>query len=149
MYLKMLFGSLVGLCAGLGVAAGTFAFFLVMRLLPRMIQKAKLGDKSISVENTVVKGIMFGTVLYFWRWQGGWMAWILGSSLLTIYGLCAGIFAGGIAVALAEVLDVFPIFFRRLKLHERYCGGLLFIMALGKMVGSLFYFFSRCDIIGK
>ena len=149
MYLRRLIGVLIWLCAGLGVAAGTFAFFLVIRILPRMIQKTKLSDKVISVENTVVRGIMFGTILSFGEWKGGWMEWIFGSTLLSIYGVCAGIFSGGIAVALAEILDVFPIFFRRLGLNEDRAEPLLFVMALGKIAGSLFYFLTGYGIIGE
>lgn len=147
MFLKSLICIVIGLCCGLGVASGTFAFFLVIRLLPRMVQKAKLEHKIISVENTVVKGILFGTFLSLLQWETRWMFSLLGSTLLTIYGLCAGIFAGGIAVALAEILDTFPIFFRRLRLHERYCEPLLFVMALGKMIGSLFYFLTGYGIM--
>ena len=135
------------LCAGFGVAAGTFAFFLVIRVLPRMVQKAKLKHKIISIENTVIKGILFGTVLSLFTWKKKWLYWLLGSTLLSIYGISAGIFSGCIAVALAEILDTFPIFFRRLKLDEKFCESLLFVMAIGKMAGSLFYFFMGYGII--
>ena len=45
-----------------------------------------------------------------------------------------------LAVALAEILDTFPIFFRRTHLAEEYGEILLFVMAMGKMIGSLFFF---------
>lgn len=140
MFLKsmILFGA--GLCAGLGVAAGTFAFFLVIKVLPRMVQKARLEHKVISIENTVILGILFGTIFSLFSWKQRIMLSIIGKVLLSVYGLCAGIFAGSIAVALAEILDTFPIFFRRLKLKENDSEVLLFVMAAGKMIGSLFYF---------
>ncbi len=140
MFLKSLILIGVGLCSGLGVAAGTFAFFLVIKVLPRMVQKTKLEHKTISIENTVIKGILFGTVLSLFTWKKRLLFAILGRTLLTVYGLCAGIYAGAIAVALAEILDTFPIFFRRLKLKEGLCEPLVFSMALGKTLGSLFYF---------
>ena len=148
MLLKSLILLLVGLCSGLGVAAGTFAFFVVIRVLPRMIQKAKLEHKVIFIENILIRGILFGTVLSFFLWRKKWLYVIFGKTLLTFYGLSAGIFSGCIAVALAEILDTFPIFFRRLRIKEHLAEGLLFVMALGKMAGSLFYFFSGYGILG-
>ena len=143
MYLKSVLCVLIGLCSGVGVAAGTFAFFLVIRVIPRMVQKAQLSDRILSVENMVVKGVLFGTVLSFFTWKKRFLFAILGKTLLTIYGMSAGIFAGCIAVALAEILDVFPILFRRLHLPERYCEPLLLVMAVGKILGSLFFFPDR------
>ncbi len=141
----ILFG--VGLCAGFGVAAGTFAFFVVIRVLPRMIQKAKLEHKIIYMENMVIKGILFGTILSLFEWRKRLLFLIMGKTLLLVYGLCAGIFSGCIAVALAEILDTFPIFFRRLHLKENDSEIFLLVMAAGKMIGSLFYFLMGYGIL--
>lgn len=147
MFLRSLLGCLICFGSGVGVAAGTFAFFLVIRVIPRMLQKAKLEHRVIYIENMVVKGILFGAVFSLFYWKKKWLFALLGKTLLTFFGISAGIFTGCIAVALAEILDTFPIFFRRLKIKQEYCEGLLFIMALGKMVGSLFYFFMGYGII--
>ena len=147
MFLKSVFASVVCFGAGIGVAAGTFAFLLVIRVLPGILQKAKLEHKVIYIENIVVKGVVFGTVFSLFHWKKKWLFALLGKTLLTIFGISAGIFTGCIAVALAEILDTFPIFFRRLHLQEELCEGLLFIMAIGKMIGSLFYFFGGYAII--
>lgn len=140
MFLKSLFVILVGLCSGIGVAAGTFAFLLVIRVIPRMVQKAKLEHKVIYIENIVFRGILFGTILSLFSWKKKWLFELLGKTLLTIFGMSAGIFVGCLAVALAEILDTFPIFFRRIHLKEEYGEVLLFVMAMGKMIGSLFFF---------
>ena len=147
MFLKSMFLILMGLCAGLGVAAGTFAFLVVLRVIPRMVQKAKLEHKIIYIENIVFRGIMFGSVLSLFSWRKKWLFKLLGKTLLTIFGISAGIFVGCLSVALAEILDVFPIFFRRLNIKEEYGEGYLFLMAIGKMVGSLFFFFMGYDTI--
>lgn len=147
MYLKSLFMSFVGVCSGIGVAAGTFAFLLVIRVIPRMIQKAKLEKRIIYIENMVFRGIIFGTILSLFSWKKKWLFELLGKTILTIFGISAGIFTGCIAVALAEILDTFPIFFRRIKLKDEYNEILLFIFAIGKMVGSLFFFLTGYDII--
>jgi stage V sporulation protein AB len=140
MFLKSLFLILVGLCSGTGIAAGTFAFLLVIRVIPRMIQKAKLEHKLIYIENIVFRGILFGTVLSLFSWKKKWLFTILGRSILTIFGLSAGIFVGCLAVALPEILDTFPIFFRRLQIDESYGSMMIFVMAMGKLIGSLFFF---------
>ena len=138
---------IAGLSSGFGVAAGTFAFFVVIRVIPRLVQKAKLEHKVICIETTVFRGVMFGTVLSIFSWKKKWLLDLLGKAFLTIFGATAGIFTGCIAVALAEILDTFPIFFRRLKLDAKDTDLLLLMMALGKMIGSLFYFFMGYDTI--
>lgn len=140
MFLKSIFAILVGLCSGTGVAAGTFAFMVVIRVLPRMVQKAKLEHKVIYIENMVFRGIMFGTILSLFKWKKKWLFELFGKTLLTFFGISAGIFVGCLAVALAEILDTFPILFRRIHMKEEYGEVLLFVMAIGKMLGSLFFF---------
>jgi len=147
MFLKSLLLIFIGICSGLGIAAGTFAFLVVLRVIPRMVQMAKLEHKIIYIENIVFRGILFGTVLSLFSWRKKWLFTLLGKTLLTIFGISAGIFVGCLAVALAEILDVFPIFFRRLHLEEKYGEYFLFIMALGKMIGSLFFFLAGYDTI--
>ena len=140
MFLKSLFLITIGLSAGLGIAAGTFAFLFLIRVIPRMVQKAKIEHKIIYIENIVFRGIMFGTIMSLFSWKKKWLFTLLGRSILTIAGLSAGIFVGCFAVALAEILDTFPIFFRRLHLKDDFGVVLVFVMAFGKMIGSLFFF---------
>jgi stage V sporulation protein AB len=112
-----------------------------------MVQKAKLEHKVIYIENIVCRGILFGTVLSLFSWRKKWLFELLGKTLLTIFGMSAGIFVGCLSVALAEILDTFPIFFRRTHLEEKNGEILLFVMAMGKMIGSLFFFLMGYDII--
>ena len=139
----------VGFCAGIGVSAGTFAFLLVIHVIPRILQKTKLENKVILTENTIIKGILFGTVLSLFAWKKRWLFEILGRTLLTIFGLSAGVFVGCISIALAEILDTFPIFFRRLRLKENSGLKLLICMAIGKTVGALFYFYFGYGLSGE
>ena len=109
MFLRSCILVFTGFCAGIGVSAGTFAFLLVIHVIPRILQKAKLEKKVIFTENMIIKGILFGTVLSLFEWHKRWLFVILGRTLLTIFGLSAGVFVGCIAIALAEILDTFPI----------------------------------------
>ncbi len=147
MFLKSVFMIVVGVASGLGVAAGTFAFLVVISIIPRLVQKAKLEHKIIYLENIVFRGILFGTVLSLFSWKKKLLFTILGRSMLTIFGISAGIFVGCLSVALAEILDTFPIFFRRLRIKESMGKWMLFSMAMGKMIGSLFFFLTGYDTI--
>ena len=66
MYLKSFVSILVGFCGGIGVAAGTFAFMVIIRIIPRLVKKANLEHKVIYIENIVVRGVLFagGAVAY-------------------------------------------------------------------------------------
>mgnify|MGYP002515891973 CR=1 FL=1 len=57
-----------------------------------------------------------------------------------LFGVFAGIFVGCWAMALAEILNVFPIFVRRVKLVK--CIPYIILgIAIGKGIGSIVYFF--------
>ena len=63
-------------------------------------------------------------------------------AVLAIVGLLGGIFVGCQIMALAEVLNVFPIFVRRIKI-VKYVPYLVLSIALGKAVGELIFAFFR------
>ena len=130
----------VSFACGIAVSAGTFAFILVIGVVPRMIRKMNLADKVICFENMIVLCVLTEAVFSIIEGEARLpVAWI-GHLLLGIYGFVAGMFVGCIAVALAEILNTFPILFRRLYINR----GLSFVMiamAFGKTIGSLYYFF--------
>lgn len=135
MWIKHLFLGFIGLASGVGVAAGTFAFIIVIGVVPRMIAKCNRAENTLLFENMIVLGGIFGTVLSVFTN----LMFPVGHWLLYVYGFCAGIFVGCIAVALAEILNTFPIIFRRFQVKEGLEWIMLF-MALGKCAGSFWYF---------
>jgi len=106
----------------------------------RMIKRCNFGERILMVENTVILGVLTGAVFSVVEWKAQlpypWLAHVI----LGAYGTAAGIFVGCIAVALAEILNTFPILFRRLYIN-RGLSGVMIAMALGKMAGSFYYFF--------
>ena len=100
MWIKHLFLGFIGLASGVGVAAGTFAFIIVIGVVPRMIAKCNRAENTILFENMIVLGGIFGTIMSVFTDIG----LPVGHWLLYVYGFCAGIFVGCIAVALAEIL---------------------------------------------
>lgn len=135
MLIRHIFLGFCGVAAGVSVAAGTFAFLIIIGVIPRMIGKANRAAGTLHFENAVILGGIFGTLLSIFD-----MIRIpLGPLFLCAYGISAGIFVGCIAVALAEILDTFPITFRRFGIKEGL-SWIMIAMALGKCAGSLYYF---------
>lgn len=140
MLVRHIFLAAVTLACGIAVSAGTFAFLLVIGVVPRMIRKMNLSDHIMRFENMIVLGVLTGAVFSVIEWEARLPIVWLGHLLLAVYGFVAGMFVGCIAVALAEILNTFPILFRRLQIN-RGLSMMMIAMALGKTMGSLYYFF--------
>jgi len=135
MLIRHIFMGFCALTAGIGVSAGTFAFLIVIGVIPRMIGKCNRAAETMHFENAVICGGIVGTVLSVFPG----ISIPFGPLLLCLYGLSAGIFVGCIAIALAEILDTFPITFRRMHIKEGLSWVML-AMAFGKCAGSFYYF---------
>lgn len=136
MWIRHIFLGLFGFAAGIAIAAGTFAFIIMIGIVPRIAARSKTAKHTLGYENAILLGGLSGDILSVFldlQIPGG-------RPLLILYGFCAGIFVGCVAVALAEILKALPIFFRRVHVKEGLPWLILF-MAIGKMLGSYFYFF--------
>ena len=92
-------------------------------------------SKPLLYEDMTLAGIFLGNLFYLFQFH------IPGQQMsLILYGLFSGIFLGGWILALAEIADVFPIFFRRIKLAEGFVP-VIFSISLGKCLGSLFFYY--------
>ena len=135
MWIKSLFLIFFGLVSGGAIAAGTFAFIMIIGVVPRLVGKCHRAAGTMLFENMIILGAVLGCV---WSVVPG--TWIpFGRVTLLLFGLSAGIFVGCIALALAEVLDTYPILFRRFHVKE----GLFWVVlsvAVGKLCGSFYYF---------
>lgn len=100
-----------------------------------MIGKCNRAAETLHFENAIILGGTFGNIMSVFPM----LRLPLGPLLVCAYGLSAGIFVGCIAVALAEILNTFPILFRRMNLKTGLSWVMVF-MALGKTAGSLYYF---------
>lgn len=134
----------LALTTGFGVSAGVFAFILVIEVVPRIMITMGI-KKCLYAENVVIWGVILGNIATVYMgflaesYYRVTAALMFSHFLLTLTGLCSGIFVGCISVALAEILHTFPIIFKRLNLSS----GLSFLvlsMAFGKLIGALYYF---------
>lgn len=144
--------SVLGCSFGLMTAGGVFTVLLAVGLIPRFAGKTHTGKKVFLYENMVVLGTIAGNVMSVFDQYGSLadlaeavglsgMLW-KGIALVMIagFGIFAGIFIGSLAMAIAEMLDSIPIFARRIGFRHGL-GIAVSAMALGKLVGSLFYFY--------
>ena len=138
---------------GLLSSGGVFTVFVTVGLVPRFADKTHTATKIILYENCIVAGAVLGCFLSvygeFFTKIGGqyvintvpdWEVW--GSIILGVFGIFAGMFVGCFAIAIAEMLNTIPIFTRRISLGKGV-GIVMLCLALGKTVGSLFYFYLR------
>ncbi len=126
-----------GLSAGVATAAGLFSFIVELGVVADFADRTHTAEHILFYEDCVALGGIVGNILYVFH-----IGIPLGTPLLAVFGAFAGIFAGCWAMALAEILNVFPIFMRRAKV-VRYLSAFIISMALGKGLGAFLFFFRR------
>ncbi|UOR12404.1 stage V sporulation protein AB [Halobacillus amylolyticus] len=124
--------AIIGLASGFAVGTGFVAFLTVLGVVPRLMQLSHSKSKIRWYEGAIFTGVLFGIYLSF-----GDVPISLPVIGLIIWGLFHGIFIGLLAAALTEVLNVFPLLFKRVGI-ESYLFPLLMALAIGKVAGSLF-----------
>lgn len=150
MYLNFVVLALAGGIFGIATSAGMFALLIKLGVVPRVVARFHLANYVIPAENVIMLGTLGGCVVSLCpkEWVGNLLSEAFSLSpglsaasalLLGLLGLGAGVFVGCQAMALAEIMNMFPILFRRLKLQIGI-SILILSLALGKAVGSVWYF---------
>ncbi len=153
--------ALAGFSFGLLAAAGVFTVLSAVGLIPRFAGRTHSAKEIWLYENMVMSGTIVGCIFSVFdrylqigaglsRMLPGldWLWEILGQGFLGISGVFYGMFVGCLALAIAEMLDSIPIFSRRISFrHGLGCGVLA--MAVGKLCGSLFYFWQELHAVIK
>lgn len=127
----------IGLTGGAVVAAGLLAFISGLGVVSDFAVKTGTGNHIHLYEKCVALGGALGNILYIYKFHMPF-----GTVLSPMFGFFSGIFVGAWIMAIAEVLDIFPIFIRRIKLLK-FIPYLICGIALGKALGSLIYFYLR------
>lgn len=130
----------IGLACGLSVASGSFAIAVKLGIIPQMANKSRTAKRILTYENATILGGIAGNILSVFSQ----IRFPAGHVFLALFGLSAGIFVGCMAVALAEIINAYPILYRRMKLKIGL-EWMLATIALGKMSGCLFYFLRGFD----
>lgn len=137
MLAKQIILAVIGLSSGMVIAGGLFSFITGLGVISDFADRTHTGDKILLYEDAVVVGGVLGNLFLIFEIQLQNMGWIL-----PVFGLCAGIFTGCWAMALAEMLQIFPIFIRRGKLI-RAVPWIILATAVGKGIGSLIFYYMR------
>ena len=95
-------------------------------------------------ETVIISGGIFGNLWDLYEIPLTSIFAPIASLLLAIFGASVGIFVGCLAMSLAETLKTLPVISRRshLSVGLQY---LILSIALGKLAGSLLYFFYGMD----
>lgn len=133
MLVQQILLAVIGLSAGITVSAGLFALIVELGIITDFADRTHTANKILLYEDCTALGGVFGNIIMLFQPKIPGLAVIL-----PIFGVLAGIFVGGWAMALAEVVNVFPIFIRRLKI-VRYTTAFVISMALGRGIGALVY----------
>jgi len=127
--------AMIGLGGGFVVAGGVFAFIVGLGIITRYAGITHTAHNLLLYEDCVFLGAIFGNLLFLYH-----LPVPLGNAFAGIMGLFFGLFVGGWSVALAEIVNIFPIFAKRIKLTKG-TKGIVISMAIAKVIGSLMYFY--------
>ncbi|MDR1066628.1 MAG: stage V sporulation protein AB [Clostridiales bacterium] len=133
---------LLGFSSGVVIAGSIFGFIAFIGVAPRLAQKTRTETKTRFYEDIITLGGVCGALFEIFGpkasvWGG--IAGFARSGSGAVIGFAVGVFWGGIAMSLAEMIDVIPVSARRLNVRKGMFFIVLFV-ALGKFAGSLCYF---------
>ena len=111
MWWRNVFLALIGISAGMVVAGGVFSFIVELGVISDFADRTHTAKHILFYEDMVSAGAVLGNLFQIFEVH------LPGRSIfLGIFGLFGGIFVGCWAMALAEILNVFPIFMRRARI---------------------------------
>lgn len=119
---------------GLAVSFAAAAFILALGIVPRAAAISGTKRKILWYETMVMCGIFAGMLLELGAVRAG-----MPGSFLTLTGLFGGIFTGCWTCALGELLNMYAVLLRRLKIRV-LLSVIIWALCLGKTVGALLGF---------
>lgn len=137
MLIRYLLLFLIGISGGCVVAAGVFAFITMIGIFPRFAGRTHTAPHIYLYETMVIWGGIIGNLIIVFDIHVPIS--IVG---LALFAFFSGVYVGCLAIALAEVLNVFPIFVKRANMT---CGlpWIVLFLALGKCFGSFYQLYMK------
>ena len=124
---------LTGISFGAAVAAGLFAFITTVGVVTRLAAGTKTAKYVKLYETVAIFGVTLANGFDLFQWEI-----VCGVLIRGLCGLFFGVFVGCLAAALAEVVNVFPVMTRRIKLRVGM-PYLVLAFALGKGFGAWYH----------
>lgn len=126
--------------AGFAVAGGFIAFISLIGIITRLAGITKTANAIPTYENSMTMGLILFNILSLYLPNLRWIPQIVALLIIHIGSFFTGIFAGCLAGALAEVVNIIPIFSRRVKLRKGF-PYVVKAAAVGKCIGCLIQFY--------
>ena len=133
MWVKQILLAIVGLSGGVVVSAGLFALIVEIGVISDFADRTHTADHILLYEDCTALGGILGNLIFLFKWPIPFQ-----TVALPLFGLLSGVFVGCWAMGLAEILNVFPIFIRRIKI-VRYTTAFVISIAVGRGAGALLY----------
>lgn len=137
MWMKQILMAVMGLSSGLAVAGGLFALIIALGVVSDFADQTHTANHIFWYEDAIAAGGILGNLISVYQFSVP-----VGNVGAGIFGIFAGIFVGAWAMALTEIVNIVPIFTRRIDLR-RGLELIIISMAIGRTVGSLIYYFQR------
>lgn len=135
MWAEQIILAVIGLSSGVVVAGGLFAFLIELGVIADFADRTHTAEHLLLYEDAAALGGIMGNLFFLFH-----IPLPFAQVVIWAFGLLSGIFVGCWSMALAEILNVFPIFVRRLKI-VRYLSAFILSMAIGRGLGAILYFF--------
>ena len=127
--------AVIGVSGGILVSGGIYALITTLGIINRIAQDTHTAKHIMLYEECVIWGATIGNIIFVFG-----VNIPIGITGLIIFGFVGGIYAGCLAIALAEIIKTIPVFVMRSGLTSGF-GFIILMMALGKVIGGLVYFF--------
>lgn len=129
MLIRNLILCLIGFSGAIAIAGAVFAFITMIGIIPRFASRTNTAKNIMLYEDMVTIGGTLGNIIILYQ-----INIPVGTIGIILFGLFSGIFVGCLAMALAEVLQVIPVFLNRINL-KKGLSILVIAVALGKSFG--------------
>lgn len=151
MLIKEIILAVLGFCFGMLTAGGVFTVLIGVGLMPRFAGKTHTARYEILYEEFIIYGTIIGCLFsvfdfpykigeYLNRYCSDIVYTVIAYGMIVVIGVFSGIFVGCLALAIAEMIDSIPTFTRRIGFRHGL-GIVILVIAIGKLCGSLIYFF--------
>ena len=128
---------IIGLSSGFIVAGGVIALSVGLGIFTRYTGITHTAKRIRLYETAILFGGIMGNIMTVYD-----VSIPLGGIGLAVMGTFFGVFVGSWILALAEIVNIFPVFFRRMGVTKGL-SLVIIAIAVGKTLGSLVHFYMR------
>lgn len=122
--------------AGFAVAGGFIAFVSLIGIVTRLAGITKTANAIPTYENSMSAGFILFNALSLYHPRLSGIGLLAGQVLLSMGFFFTGVFSGCLAGALAEVINIIPVFSRRVQLRKGF-PYMIKAAAVGKCIGCI------------